>query len=165
MKRVVTAWEAVERITLAYLPIMVANCSFIGVCNQEPFRLPQLQDQKLVTLHWRSFSRWCRERVSFSLPIKDANASIMCIHYHVAFLLPDLQDQKLLTLRWRSFWRWGRERVTFCFAYRGCQYIEYVYSLPSRIFITRHIGPKIVDALLTVIFKMGQGACFLLCCL
>jgi len=124
---------------------------------------------------WKTKNRWRSVDAHFEdgagsvfhslLPIKDANALIMCIHYHVAFLLPDFQDQKSLTLSWCLFWRWGRERVAFCVAYRECQHIDYVYSLPSRVFITRHMGPKIVDAPLTLIFKMGQGACFLLFCL
>ena len=117
MKRVVTAWEAVARITLAYLPIMAANSLFIGVCDQERFRLPEMQ------------------------------------------------DQKSLTLRWRSFWRWGRERVSFSFAYKGRQRFDYVYSLPCPVFITRLTGPKIVDTPLTLILKMGQGACCILFCL
>jgi len=50
MKRVVIAWDAVARITIAYQPVMVANSSFIGVCDQEPFRLPQMQDLKSLTL-------------------------------------------------------------------------------------------------------------------
>jgi len=119
--------------------------------------------------HWRSIDAHFQDGAGSVfltlLPIKDANTLIMRIHYQVAFLLPDLQDQKLLTLRWRSFWRWGRECVAFCFAYSGCQHIDYVYSLPSRVFITWHIGPKIVKAPLTIIFKTGQGACFLLFCL
>jgi len=76
---------------------MAANSLFIGVCDQEPFRLPGMQDQISLMLCWRSFS-W-----------------------------------------------WGRERVAFSFAYKRYQYFHYVYSLPSRVFITRLTGPKIVD--------------------
>jgi len=110
MKQVVTAWEAVAQISLAYLPIMAANSSLIDVCDQEPFRLREIQDQKLLTLHGRSFSRW------------------------------------------------GRERVATTFAYKGCQYFDCVYSLPTHVFITQLAGPEIVDAHVTLIFKMGQGA-------
>jgi len=113
---------------------MEANSSFIGVCDQEPFRLPEMQDQKSLTLCWRSFEDGAGSVFHSPLPMKDANGSIMCIHYQVAVLLPYLQDQKLLTLHWRSFWRGGRERVAFCFAYRGCQHIDYVYSLSNRVF-------------------------------
>ena len=99
------------------------------------------------------------------LAINDANTLIMCIHYQVAFVLPDIQDQKSLTLRWRSFSTWGRERVAFFLPYMGCQNFYYVYSLPKCVFITRLTGPKIVDTLLTLILKMGQGACCILLCI
>jgi len=110
MKPVVTDWEAVAWISLAHLHIMGANSSFIGVCNQEPFSLPEMQDQKSLTLRWRSFSSW------------------------------------------------GREHVACSFAYQGCQYCIYVYSLPSCVYITRLAGPKIIDSPLTHMFKIGQGA-------
>ena len=50
--------------SLPLLPINAANTPFITICNQLPLRSPQMQDQKLLTLHERSFPGWHRERVS-----------------------------------------------------------------------------------------------------
>jgi len=66
MKTVVTVWEAVMRISLAYLPIKAANSWFLDVCNQAPLRLPKVWVQKSLTLCWCSFSKWGRECVTFS---------------------------------------------------------------------------------------------------
>ena len=99
------------------------------------------------------------------LPIKDGNTSIMCNNYQITFLLPNLQDQELLTLHRRSFSRWDTECLASFFAYNGCQYCCYVYSLQNYFLITRLTRPRIVDALLTVIFKMGQGVCPFFICL
>ena len=94
-------------------------------------------------------------------PIKGGNTSIMWTPCQIAFLLPDLHDQKLLTLRRRSFSRWGRERFAFFFASKGCQYCCYFKPLLNYFIITRLIRPKIVDTLLMLTIKMGQGACCL----
>jgi len=90
---------------------MAANSLFIGVCDQERFRFPEMQDQASLTLSRRLFSRG------------------------------------------------GRERVAFSFAYEGCQYFNYVYSVPKPVLITQPTGRRIVDAPLTLNSKMGQGVC------
>ena len=95
----------------------------------------------------------------FLLPSQDGNNSIMCNHYQIAFWLTDLQDQKLLTLRWRAFSRWDTECLASIFAYKGCQFCCYVFPLLNYFLITRITRSKNVDALLTLIFNMGQGAC------
>jgi len=118
---------------------------------------------------WRSVDARCQDGAGSVLlallPIKDGNTSITCIHYQIVFVLPDLQDQKLLKLRWHSVSRWGREHHAFFLAYNGWQHFHYVYSLPNRVCITQLTGPKIVEAPLTLIFKMGQGASRFLSCL
>ena len=101
----------------------------------------------------------------FFLPTKYGNTSIMCNHYRIGFLLPDIQDQELLTLRWRSFSRWDKDRLAYFFVYKGCQCCCYVSPLQNYFLITTLTRPKIIDVLLTVIFKMGQGACCLFFCL
>jgi len=52
------------RVWHSLLHINVAYTSFMNVCIQLPFRLPQLQDHKSLTLCWLSFSGWGRERIS-----------------------------------------------------------------------------------------------------
>jgi len=50
--------------SLLVLPIKHANTSVMTIRNLWPLRLPKMQDQKLLTLCWRSFSGWCREHLS-----------------------------------------------------------------------------------------------------
>ena len=104
--------------------------------------------------------------VSLSLlPIMGGSTSIVYIPDQIVFVLPDLQDRKSLTLCSRSCSRWGRELLAFFFAYRGGQCCSYVQPLQNYFSITRLTRPKIVDAQLTLIFKMGQGACCFFLCL
>jgi len=56
MKKVVTAWEAVVGIYLAYLPIEAAKSLFIDAYDLAPLILPEMQDQELLTLCRCSFS-------------------------------------------------------------------------------------------------------------
>ena len=67
---VVTVWEAVTGISLAYLPVKAANVLFIDVCDQAALRLPKMQDQKLLILRCCSFSTWGRDRVAFFFAYK-----------------------------------------------------------------------------------------------
>jgi len=75
-----------------------------------------------------------------------------------------MHSQKSLTLRWRSFSEWGSDRVVYCFAKEGCQYIGYGKQRPGHFSITIHKRLKIVDASLTLIFRMGQWLCRSLFC-
>jgi len=84
-----------------------------------------------------------------------ANASIIYNYDNINSELPEIQDLKSLTLHWRSFSGWGSECDAILFAYKGGQYFDYVLPQPYQFFITCCIGPKIVDALLTLIFRMG----------
>jgi len=128
-----------------------------------------IKGPRLLTLRRHSIDAHFHDgagSVSLSfLPIKDGNTSIMCNHYQILFLLHDSQDQKLLTLCSRSLSRLDTEHLTFFFAYKRCQYRCYVLPLQNYILITRLTRPKIVHALVTVIFKMGQGACCFFFCL
>jgi len=51
-------------VSLLVLPIKHASASVMTICNLWPLRLPKMQDQKSLTLRWRSFPGWCRERLS-----------------------------------------------------------------------------------------------------
>jgi len=50
--------------SLLLLRIKEANTSVMTSCNQCPLWLPRMQDQKSLTLRWRSFSAWGRERLA-----------------------------------------------------------------------------------------------------
>jgi len=55
---------------VAFLPIKAANSFSLHHSNQVSYWLPDLQDQKLLTLSWRSFSEWGGEHVAFSFANK-----------------------------------------------------------------------------------------------
>jgi len=55
---------------LTLLPIKDTNTLIMCIHYQVTFLLPDLQDQKSLTLCWHSFSRWGRERVAFFFPYK-----------------------------------------------------------------------------------------------
>jgi len=61
-------------------------------------------------------------------------------------------------LWWRSFSQWGWEHVAFSFAYKGDQYLLYECLQPIATQIAQDARPKIIDAQLTLIVGMGQGA-------
>jgi len=89
----------------------------------------------------------------------------MTIYILSPFRSPKIPDQQSLTLHWRSFWWWGREGITICFAYKGGQKFLYDWLQPIGSVIAQNASPKIVDPLLTLIFKMGQGLYCIVFCL
>ena len=52
------------RKSLSLLPPKAAYISFMNVCKHLPLRLPKMQNQKLLTLHWFTFAGLGREHVS-----------------------------------------------------------------------------------------------------
>jgi len=104
--------------------------------------------------------------VALSLfPIKVSNTMSMNSNNQIASELPDLQDQKLLTLRWCSYSEWGREPVALSSAWKASQYHIYEWRQPITTQITNDARPKLVDAPLMLIFRMGQGVYGSLICL
>jgi len=93
------------------------------------------------------------------LPREAANLSLIEVYKHAPLTLPKMRDHKSLTLSWRSFSTWGRERVISCFTNKGGQYLSYDYLKPIATQITQNVRPKIIDAPLMLISRMGQGAC------
>jgi len=87
-------------------------------------RLPKMRELELLTLIWRSFSRWGRECVALALPIEEANTSVKTICNQCLLWLPRMQDLKLLTLCWRSFPSRGMERLSTYFDYKGGHNIQ-----------------------------------------
>jgi len=63
-------------VSLLYLFVKVANISFKNVCNQSTVRLPIMQHQKLLILHWHSFSRWAMQRVTIVFALKGSHCII-----------------------------------------------------------------------------------------
>jgi len=72
-----------------------------------------------------------------------------------------IEGPRSLTFHWCTYSWWGRERLAWFFAYEVWLHFHDVYSIPNHIVISWLTGPKIIEALLTIIFKMGQGvSCF-----
>jgi len=91
-----------------------------------------------------------------SLP-KEADKSLFIDADDLAPLgLPKMQDQSSLTYHWCSFSWCGREYAATSLAIKGGQYSVYESLQPFTTPITKDTKPKIVQALLTFIFKMGR---------
>ena len=111
---------------------------------------------------WRSivshFHEGARSISRSVFPIQAANKLIITRNDHIASGIPNLQDQKSLMLRWSlCSWR-GTDRVAICFPYKGSWYFDYQKEQQYCYWPTRLTRPKIVDALLMLNFRMGQGA-------
>ena len=92
------------------------------------------------------------------LTIKEVNSSVMSSYISIMPSLPNMQDQKLLMRHWHSISWWGNEDIRCCFAWNACHYLIYELLQQSNTKITQDARPKIVDTLLTFIFRTGQGA-------
>ena len=121
-----------------------------------------------------TINRWCSVDAHFHhgagrlllsvLPIKAAKNSFVTDYNLSEVWFPRTDEQKSLTLCWRSFSWWGREGIANCFAYKGNRKFLYDWLQPIGGVISQYTWPKIVDALLTLIFMMGQGVyCCLFC--
>jgi len=117
----------------------------------------------------KAANRWCSVDAHFQngavtmsislLPVKATNTSVTCSSDQVTFRLHHLQDQKSWLPGWHSFLGCGSDNATSYFAYTASQYIDHgLMSFPSP-WIVQDWRPKIVDASLTLILRMGQPAC------
>jgi len=79
----------------------------------------------------------------------------------IAPRLSRMQDQKLLTLRWCSFLGGSSNIVSSSFAHNGRQYYDYGWMPLHSPVIIQDASSEIIDAPLTLISMMAQGACCL----
>jgi len=87
------------------------------------------------------------------------NSSVMSSSICIMPWLPNMPDQTLLTLCWYSFSWWGNEDSVHWFGCKGRHYMLYELLPQSDSHIAQGTRPRIVDAPLTLIFRMGQGVC------
>jgi len=92
------------------------------------------------------------------LPREAANSTLIEVCNHAPLRLRKMRDLKSLTLSSRWFARWGRVRVASSSAYKRGQYLHYDYQQSMPALIRQDARPKIIDTLLTLISRMGQGA-------
>jgi len=57
---------------------------------------------------------------------------------------------------WRSFSEWGSDRGWLTFGHTGSQYVGYASQRPHQLSISILVRPKIVDAVVTLCFKIMQ---------
>ena len=79
--------------------------------------------------------------------------------HNATLILATMLDQQWVMLHWPSFWGWGRERVASVFAPKGGQYLIYRCLKSIASWITQDARPKIDDAPLMLIFKLGRWVC------
>jgi len=88
------------------------------------------------------------------LLLNAANTLIMGKRNSKALGLYQMQYPKSMTLCSLSFSKWGCNHFAFSFANKGCQYVDYGKQQANSFAIDLLTRPKIVDALLTLIFRM-----------
>ena len=63
-------YNRLTQISCTVLPEKAAITSYMNYCHKAILRLPKMQDQESLTLHWRSFSGWGREHIACVLALK-----------------------------------------------------------------------------------------------
>ena len=54
----------------------------------------------------------------------------------------------------------GIKDIVYYFGLKGSHYFTYEFGPPSIIQINQDARPEIIDAPLTLVFRIGQGVCF-----
>jgi hypothetical protein len=104
--------------------------------------------------------------MSCTVSYEMAGSTLYMNYCHEATLrLAKMQDEHSLTLHWRTLPGWGNERVDIDFATNGCEYLIDRYLQPIATQITPGARPRIIDAPLLLILRMGYGACWYSFCL
>jgi len=111
-------------VSVSLLRIMAAYTSFLNVSNQWPLRLTMMQRQKVLMLHWRSFSEWVRVSLASLLVIHVACTWLMNVSIQLPLKLRKMGNQKSFIFHSISFSGWGRESLPPVFDYKGGQYIK-----------------------------------------
>jgi hypothetical protein len=76
-------------VSLSVLPIKEANTSFMTICNLSLHRKPKIHDQESLTLRWRSFSWWGRERFTVSFAYKGSES---CVYDYMQPIAPKINQ-------------------------------------------------------------------------
>jgi len=90
---------------------------------------------------------------------KAPRTSYMNFCHNATLRLAKMQDQQSLTLHSRSLSGWGREHLSNVFAPKGGQFLIYGCFQPIASWITHDARLKIIDARLTLIFRIEQRVC------
>jgi len=156
--------DGTGRVLQSVLPIKAAKNTFMTDCSLSEGWFPRTHDQNWLTLRWRSFSWWGKEGFTISFAYKAPKNTFMTDYNLWEEWFPRTHDHKSLTLRWCLFSWWGSEGIAICFAYKGRQKYLYDWLQPMGGVISRDAWQQIVDALLMLIFIIGQGRyCNLFC--
>jgi len=149
---------------VAFLPIKAVNSCFMSSSIHAMPWLPNMQD----TNCWYLVDAHFHDGVTYlSCTVFDEKASItLYMNYcHKATLrLPKMQEQKSFMLHWGSISGWGREYVTSDCVSKGTECLIDGCLQPITTYIAPEARPKIIDTLLTFMFRIEQGACRICLC-
>jgi len=133
--------------------------SFIGKTEYEMLPAPS----------WKWASMECQQLLAFHYG-KLPHAVVIIVYIRGIDCVGTLNGSQILSsssvndMGWYCPGRCGGN-IPHRSAHKGCHILVYGYFWSSATHITDHARPKIVDALLTLIFMMGQGASHCLFCL
>ena len=94
-----------------------------------------------------------------SLPIKAANSAGMSSSIPAMYWIPNMQDPMMLTVPWHSVSSWCNTDVMHYGISKRRHYLIYELLRLRDTWLTLGAIPNIVDAPLTLLFRIRQGEC------
>jgi hypothetical protein len=123
---------------------------------------------------YKTPNQWCSVVTQFQdgtgsilwlyLTRQATNTSLTNVCNQLPCWLRKIHSNKWSMFNSRSFSEWGSDHIVHCFTKEGCQHVCYGKQRPGHVSITIHTRLKIVDAVLKLIFRMGQWPCCSLFC-
>jgi hypothetical protein len=134
--------DAAGSVSHSLLPMKAANTTFLTICNLSAPRISKIRGQELLTLHWRSFSWWGRERFTVCFAYKSSQYFISGETQPVALhiiqdTLPTIMDALLMLVLPRVY-------PQYAVIWFDIVHHSHLFGSPSIVFIYFHLDHFIV---------------------
>ena len=105
----------VTKISCTVMPEKAAMISYMNYCHNTTLRLPRMEDQELLTLHWNPFSGLGRERFTLVFASKGAQYSMYgCLQPDAIYMTRDTKP-KIVDIPLTLIFRMGQWPCHFLF--------------------------------------------------
>jgi len=129
------------------------------ICNLLRPRLPMIHDQQLLTLRWRSFSWWGREGIAICFPYKGSQGFLYDWLQLIGGVISQNAWPKIVHAPLTLILTMGQGGYCNLFSLSRNPKITVWLTATSRWWDFPGCMIKIIDTLLTLIFKMKWGVC------